>query len=365
MILLILLTQLMANPQDWGVGTLMGALNRSYSFPRGKGGVYDIPSTQTMTGIMPIYFSKKNHPADLIIILPGVFGSAESRINTTNLEVVEKFDVHVLSVPNFFAEKYIKQKPLYSKDPVALDLKIINESIDWAIKKIGRQNINKIHLFAESLGSFMASGLYAVDSQTSKPLINGEILLMWPPLDIKVAVNNFDHIIDFYRAYASECSFWNLVQISLKDRWHKDLSKHEILCARSFMLIKGFVSTISRVSKEFNPLFSDQRNHLKFESFIDAYSPAMNEMLIRHDMRLSLAYWLDQGQKRNPRPVTIFSGRTDFLNWGLSMDEWLKGRPGEYVYENFSWGGHSGPIGYPDGEKKIIEWLKKVINKDA
>jgi hypothetical protein len=353
---LLLIQLAFAQPQDWGVGTLMGAVRRAYSNPRGEGGLYEVESVHFATKKIPLYLRAQEYKTDLVILLPGVFGRAESRINTSNVELIERAGMHVLSVPNFFSETYVRQKPLYDKDPVEMDLKVIHESLTWAMKKIGPEKINRVHLMAESLGSFMAAGFYAMDAKAEKR-VNGKILLMWPPMDLKVAVNNFDHIIGFYRKYDGPCSWWDLIELTIKDYYGYDFSNEDILCARKKMLIDGFTKAIERVTEEFDLYFAKLKSDHDFYHFIEAYSPAMKQMLDRHDMKLNLAFWIDQAERKNPLPITIFSGPTDFLNWGQSWSEWLKGRPGQISYIEFSWGGHSGPIGYPEGEAKIMEWL--------
>lgn len=350
-------------PHHWGVATVMGAKRRIQNNPILHGANYDMPSPYFKAGSVPIYISRSSlELAPLVILFPGIFGTADDRLSSDTVDLLQKRNVHIISIPNFFNQIYVRRVPLYdSGEPSRIDLKIAFDAIDWAVKKIGQKNISTTHLIGESLGTFMASGVYALDAELPKPRINGSILLMFPPMDLHYTIQNFDKIIHEFEKPFKECSrlSWLFEFITTSDS-EASYSKSFDECTSAFMLHTGFVGTIAKVVDEFNSELSQKTQELDFTNFLKAYNPKLLSTVEAHHPDVVLATWLDQGILKNPRPLKIITAKDDFLNWGRDWDQWIKERHySKLDVHIFPYGGHCGPLGYQEGKDVIIDFAKR------
>lgn len=349
-------------PQDWGVSTVMGVKRRIQDRMIFLGGSYKMPSEHFKHGSLPIYISRSSKTvAPLVILFPGIFGIADDFVNKDSIDYLQKRDLHIVSIPNFFNKIYIRRGPLYQGENVSqLDLQIAREAIDWAILKIGKDKISTINLMGESLGTFVALGVYQQDSKLITPLINGSIVLLFPPLDLHHTIKNFDQIIHDYKQHFNDCSRMSwLIELLKKGDSEALYSQNFNECTKAFLLHAGFVDSIGKVSREFNPALK-KPEEMNFTKFLKSYNPKLLDSVAKHSPEVILATWLDAAILKNPRPIKIISAEDDFLNWGMDWKTWsLERNYKELDMTIFKNGGHCGPLGYPEGKEVISEFLTK------
>ena len=321
--------------------TFWGGLRRALHWKSHKGSLIDL----TVPGFrksLPVYLSQKEEKLDLYLFYPGVFGKPDGKITPLMIDTLEKMNVHVLVIPDIVAETYLISRPASPGDNLQRERKNQNDILKYALEKIGKKNISKIHLVAESLGCFQAANLdFKFDSMT----------LLWPPLYLDRSIKRFDYLINKNLPdVQTKCYYWwKWPKITYEVKWldlPQGLEAQDKDCLGAWVIAEGFVTSIKNTSRiyleEHKKVVPDIHT---FTEFVKTVLPDFSEPIEAKDEELSLTHLL----KRVPTPkskIRITSSVDDFLNDPQEWDELLKNhpelRPGFYLH---NWGGHCGPIG--------------------
>ncbi|MBY0516287.1 MAG: hypothetical protein K2P81_05230 [Bacteriovoracaceae bacterium] len=280
------------------------------------------------------------------------------------INLLEDLGGHVLVVPNLLSPSYISSHPLYKEDPIALEIQVMEQAVDFAQGQI-KENVSQIYVVAESLGTAIASAWVAYDTQHKKRV--HDLTLLWPPMDLSYAMKNFDAIIDEHRPSTESCSVftkvWAIGREFLLQEYPSSLSKEEEFCLGGLVLVDGFVKATQRSWSAHNEIVkSNLSEPVGFEDFFRKYRPELWKLLEAKDKRLRLEHWLREIRLAPDFHLRIMTSQNDFLNRGL---DWKKLKD-EFKLSNnelviIPWGGHSGPVGmsiFP----QILNWTFNEAN---
>ena len=339
-------------------GTLWGGVHRAIDWPSTRGEMIDF-SIQGLTDKLEIYVSKNDHPSDLIIYYPGVFGRAEGKISKHAIKALETKDAHVVFLPNLLAADYLKVKPKSNGHAVDSERQIQRAMFFEVLNYIGRKNIKKIHLMAESLGSLQLLFTFTPEDFIQQSVET--VTFLWPPLKIQEAVTRFDQLIHKSLVIEKTCTYWwkwpkYLWELRFKET-PDGLSDEDKNCLGAWGITSGFVKMINNTSKEVFDHHDKDHDVLPatFYDFMKIVTPEIYQVIKYDHKKLELAHLLKPFQSQSSK-INIYSSENDFLN---SLQEWDELKK---IYPEFSsnihlykWGGHSGVIGRPGFLNEVIK----------
>jgi hypothetical protein len=335
-----------------GLATFWGGYRRWKKFSDNRSKPTAWKSGQFHTGELPIYFSPQDKAAPLLVFMPGIFGETSRGLTPPTIEMLEALGMHLLVVPNVISTEYIRARPRYEGDVVAAQVAVMEQLLDQALAKLGAR-ATEVHVLAESLGTAVGSAWGAHDANTRRRIVS--LTLLHPPQDLPVAMKNFDIIIEAHRPWLGRCGAPNMFLRLIEGFMLKDvpsnLTVEEKKCFGAEVLVKSFLRSAvlnhaayvetEKISTKFRPnSFTDLFSH---------YRPELWQLLEKRDERLTLSHWVKQMHQLGRPHLRILSSQNDFLNDGLSWDEFR--RVTELPAESLivlPWGGHSGPIGMPE-----------------
>jgi hypothetical protein len=328
--------------------TFWGGFRRTTHWASNKGNMVNM-TPQGFLQPVPVYVQSNNKKRDLVIFYPGVFGKPDGKISPQVIDELEKRDVHVAAVPNLLATTYLTSRPKVKGDPFAAEKENQQQIFLEIIKTVKVENINKIHVVAESLGCLQA--MTTLTPHSPGPIEVDSITLLWPALYLDRAVKRFDFLIAKSVCQHNSCTYWwkwPFVAFEvLNQTVPTGLSNSDKECLGAWGIAVGFVEAISKTSVVVAENDSVTLKHIPetFTQFVETVTPEMKSHMQAHDKRLSLDYLLGLYQKDLSK-IRFVSSVDDFLN---TPQEWetLKSKHPlikSQVYL-FSWGGHSGPVG--------------------
>jgi hypothetical protein len=98
-----------------------------------------------------------------------------------------------------------------------------------------------------------------------------------------------------------------------------------------------------------------------FEDFFRNYRSEIWNLIEKKDEVTRLETWIKKIKKTENFPLTILTGRNDFLNSGVDLEKFkINSNLNDSQLVIFPWGGHSGPIGM-DKFYKIIQFFSPAI----
>lgn len=323
--------------------TFWGGLRRAIYWSHHKGKIIHLKPKNFELEI-PIYLSFSNQKKDLVFFYPGVFGLADGEVTPVIIDVIEKKNLHLAVIPNITSSQYqlaIQKNALDPFQQEGINQLNIFEKI---IESVGRENIAKIHIIGESLGSFQV--MTAVTENSFKSHEISSITLMWPPLILDQAIKRFDQLISKSLSHLDRCSFWwKWPSIIWETKFNQlpDLSYENKTCLGSLIIGGVFVRAIKKNAQEI--LKRDQSIPSNFSDFTSVIMPETGKLLSKKDERLSLFYQLKKIPSFHSK-LFFISSRDDFLNDKSDWELMLLSFP--HLEQNiflFDWGGHSGPVG--------------------
>lgn len=338
-----------------GFTTFWGGVKRRFSESGEKGEKIEIPlENQFKTKKLEVYFYEGKKKGPLNIFFPGIFGSINGALAPAMINLLEKFEGHVLVIPNFLSKTYIKADPIYESSPEQLDIKIAEDIIKSIILKIPSEKLKGINLFAESLGSFVAAGVLSKISNDKKLKVHPmKVTLMWPPSNLSLSLKNFDGGISKTLKIYENCSFIpNAIKVGyyfLYQDIPKGMSKSFIDCMESYMYHFAFVESIENSFEAFKETkkIEDEELPKNFNTFFNNYNKSFAELIKNNAPELKIKYWLKKRNFENTE-VRIITSQDDFINTGV---DWNKTIEESYLGNNniiiLPWGGHSGGLAMP------------------
>lgn len=334
--------------------TFWGGFRRGVGLTTNKGSMQDLNLAGFRKEI-PVYLQFSKQKRDLIIFYPGVFGKPDGFISPQVINEIERNDIHVASIPNLLSPTYLSARPKSSDD--ALKSEVANQKaiLDEIYNKIGKHNIDRVHVIAESLGSFQALTVHSASQEKIASLT-----LLWPPLFLNRAVARFDDLIKESRPHLKTCSlWWKFPQIIYATKFQPlpdALNADDKKCLGYWVIGSSFVDAIKETALE-TASFNDTDVPLTFTDFVAKVTPEIVETMNKQDERLSVEFLLKPFQSANTK-IRIVSSNDDFLNKPEEWDQLKLNRPDltANIYL-FSWGGHSGPVGLEQFIETVIEQI--------
>ncbi len=341
-----------------GLGTFWGGFRRYLPITHNDGGLEVLRSKLFAKGKIDIYVSEKKTKAPLYIFMPGIFGQPSRGLTPEMIDHLEAIGGHVLVVPNLLSPSYVAAHPQYGEDPIALEIQVMEEALDFMQQRLGKR-LGRVHVIAESLGTAIGSAWAAYDRTHLRRIY--DLTLFSPPLELPLAMTNFDKIIDEHRPAAARCSsafkLWTMLQNFVFQEYPGPVSAKGRECLGAVVLVDGFVNSAKK----------SWRAHVKvtqakgveptgFESFFRQYRPELWTLIENKDQRLYLGHWMEIIKADKSFPIRIMTSSDDFLNAGLDWNAFQK----TYGLSNeeliiVPWGGHSGAIAVPEFREILRE----------
>lgn len=338
-----------------GLVTFWGGIRRTLMNESTKGNLLKYKNQKYIEAEFTYYQYQTAKNKTLTVFFPGVFGEVDGLITPGMINLLEGFSTDVLVIPNFLALNYIESKPKYKKFNENLDLII---ALDILNKVLKEKDYQKLNITAESLGTMVAAGVIKDIEFSNK--IDG--LLMWPPLEIKTAIDNFDNGIENTLTTYNECGVifnsLKIIKYFIWDEIPKGMDLEFISCMNSYMYHFAFVKPIQKNFKKYAQISHKSFKELpkNFHSFFKSYNPSYYDQIIKKPNSFKLSYWLKERELKNTR-IQVITSSNDFLNRGLDWNLFLKeAKITEKNLYIFKWGSHSGPLG--------INIWKEVFNNE-
>jgi hypothetical protein len=338
-----------------GYVSLWGGIRRKWEGGRLKGELREYFVDNLMTkGKVEVYFYEEQVKAPLTIIFPGIFGKSKDDDLVKNLiGILEAYPTHLAVIPNFLSTEYIEAGPIYQDDVVKTDIHVASLLVQKILKSIS-QDVSEINFVAESLGTFVATAsLVELQKHELFKNIKFNLILMWPPLQLKKVLENFDNNIMATKKTFDECQFWYRYPLAFYHFiWHKKPmtpSVDFIKCMDSYLYHGVFGEGIRKSMKAHHEThkLNQEVNPKNFAEFFKSYNLDFYKMLSNGDERLNLNYWLSK-RNQTQTNVKIVSSRDDFLNEGLDWNEFLRSAYlGEENLILLPWGAHSAGLALP------------------
>ena len=347
-----------------GLATFWGGFKRSMGINFNNGDTIAWKTPLFKQGHLPIYFSENASKAPLVVFMPGIFGATLRGLTPPTIERLEQMGVHVLVVPNLVSDQYVHAYPLYRGNIVENEAQVLESALEFALAKLPGK-VTKVHVIAESLGTVVAAGWTAWDSSHKKRI--NSLTLMSPPLDLSSAMTNFDNIINEYRPDLNKCSrasmYWRVLTEFILREIPRDFPIQEKRCIAAVVLVEAFLKSAQSAYLAHTVTLDDKSAYTvrSFEDFFRRYRPELWSMLERKDAGLKLATWIKIIRQNSQMPVRILTSKDDFLNRGLTWNDFLNDTQlsNDHLFI-FSWGGHSGMIATPELDKVLKEVIDSI-----
>ncbi len=329
-----------------------GGIRRSFGNRDIKGSILPVEIPKLFKEKLDIYYFEDKQSDRLNVFFPGVFGPVENGITKRMINILENLEGSLLVIPNFFSAPYIKSSPIYKENSLLTDMEVPILLINKYVKER-----KEVHLYAESLGSYIGSSTLArLSNSTEYATTKFSLTLLFPPIEIHNALVHFDENIIRTKPVRENCNiFFNAIKtayIFVKDFYPKTLKKDYVDCMESFFYHEAFVKSING-SYEESPSYDDSRKIETFFEYLKETRPSLYKNVKARHPETTLSYWLNKRNKKNSE-IRILSAEDDFLNKSLSWDIFLKSvNLSSDSLILLPTGGHSGALGMPIWPKAL------------
>jgi hypothetical protein len=336
--------------------TFWGGLNRYMKPYWHEGKMTLLKSDSVLSESLPVYMTKKEGKAPLVILFPGVFGKPDGMIVPGMIHEIEKLKTHVIVFPSLISESYLGiRKNKSSTDIWSEEAQNQISLVKAAIELIGEDKIESISLIAESLGSWQAIMLLEGDFKFSS------FVLLAPPLHLNHAVDRFDDLLVKNSKIFNECSYWwkwpFIIGKFYQEKMPNLVEAQDNECLGAYG-IHSFEKSIAKVSKKIFEKKELKKDEPKtFRGFVEAVMPEFLPVFDPNNEKLSILAWREKILQRSTS-FKIVSAEDDFLN---SKEEWaqfLKEKSPQQEVIIYPYGGHSGLIGEDDFWQKLLKDFK-------
>ena len=207
----------------------------------------------------------------------------------------------------------------------------------------------------------LAAAVYALDQQRSSPVIDGDLTLFSPPIDMNDAIANLDLGIDRTQAlYEAQCTTRKddiqLVESLIFHSSQPQMDNETVVCSEPLVFHsfqERLVQSIQLLHnlKNLGTIPTDPaelakwKKNLRFATVIPEFTPENVGFL--KDGTASLIHWLGLLPPNALAKVRVMTAQDDFLNQGVA---WPVGQ-GVITPRNLieiPWGGHTGYILLPE-----------------
>lgn len=326
--------------------------------PSLKGKFLTFKTPETKTGHVKAYLHVHpgTRPVPFFIYFPGIFGDLGDKITDDFVSKLESIDAHVLVIPNFLSDNWVRFGPLYDRHPAKTEILLISAIWKEVSKLIPLNHMTGMHIIGESLGSLLATA-FSAQAELSQHHPS-TLTLLWPPAKLDLAMENLDVYLE--NSHKNTCSdflaFPLFMGYFLIPETPAGISEDHAKCLGAWGAQKGFVKNLDKITDTLVQLSAGRPFRSKnFRHFFENMYKPLWKIIEEKDESLDLSFWLKTIKDKKPNVnLRILTSYDDFLNKGLSLPEVIRragyGQDSIFV---FDWGGHGGPI----GTKEFVEIL--------
>lgn len=310
-----------------------------------------------------LYAHKSEPGSDLLIFLPGIFGTHEDSLSVWVLNHFENSGFHVGSIPNFLSEEYVAAGANYTREnALSLDPSAAVEAIEKIVQRVGAKGIKNIILLGESLGAHLLGRLASQDIPARIGSKLKKAIFLWPPLDVGDSLSVFDKRASASKKDYDSCHYIFRLPLFFKYFWWQDtpsgMESVDRRCFGAYLFHGAFLESMEDVFKVYAQNSKAQNSQgenaqeppKSFSSFVQLYNPYFAKALKENKRDLKLSYWLGKWEKKEGVDLKIASSVDDFINdkneWSSIKNKFL-----------FDWGEHCAPISLPG--------FMKILTKEA
>jgi hypothetical protein len=290
--------------------------------------------------------------APLMVILPGIFGSAFNENQLAKADDFYKNGYHVLILSNPWNSDLLQDGPQNKPGDIENEGQWVLEAIRQTLAHdLSVNNISTINLYGESYGAFLSAIATGLDNP-NQPLVTGKVMLASPPLNLMSALHGLDSIADQTDPVAADCKK-NEFKVGLNFMHAKteaDLTEYSISCAEylvSMTFNGGLAAAMTDIQKTDLEVPRGPFD-VRFSYYSAYFAPAQDVKCSTTD-KCKLSYWIKQANLvKGGAVINIVAAKDDFLNAGVTggwdnITPLLADPAKQLVLLN--WGGHLGYVG--------------------
>lgn len=313
----------------------------------------------------------KNAP--LMVILPGIFTSSDDNTSLALAVAFNQRGYHVVIVPNGWSKEFIDKsaRPMGDLDYEAdVVLRVISQ---FQTKLRNQGVLGRTQLLGVSYGGFLGSMVAYRDFSEGHNLIDGQVIVLGAPFNMKWALQNLDTYMDRSDSFAKKrtgfadamsksffCNGYEELKIDVNKPLDKASFSNYSKVAQHLVIQRGFKTylknAITKVDgNEYSnlslptliPNNTNSKNYrqwekrVRFKRYFNDYD--LNALLNKYsDHSAYLAHWVNSANFYGEKKILVMQANNDFLNDNIpakKMDEALLvlHRGGHLGYASWEW----------------------------
>jgi hypothetical protein len=163
-----------------------------------------VPSPYFHSGKRRVVFYRQPFSADLVIVLPGIFNNLRDGIPFSMITNLGRRGYHVLHVPNSWSLDYQEDNPKSLPANFEEEAATALDTIRFIVHREQAAGWKgRVHVLAESYGSYLAAVVMARDAGSPDPVLSGQVTVVGPPTSMLQGIEHIDSILDGNSALAS------------------------------------------------------------------------------------------------------------------------------------------------------------------
>lgn len=300
---------------------------------------------------MKVFLRKQDHPAPLLVFIPGVFANANDGIARGTIKWFSEMGYHVLTIPNFWSRDFAKAAPIFQGQYPDGEAKTIRELVKSVIaNELGKKNVSSVQIMGESLGALTVAVVYSRDSRSLQPIFTGGATLTWPPIALHAAMAKLDDMMASTQSIYETTCHHSIKRLITKWRIFRGdyllkPTQEEIECAPAIVAQYSFRKELVKLAQTINDVEHLHRqvpSDLTFSDFVKTFAPRYSGALSPSDHNGQIEYWLRETDARAAMNIRILTSEDDFLNQRASWNFTGFFAPAKSQMINAHWGGHIG-----------------------
>lgn len=346
--------ELMDDP--W-IATAWGALKARRFFKFGGVSEARVPSKYFEKGYLRVVFRPYPGPAPLIVFAPGIFNNLKDPTCQRAVKTFARRGYHVVVVPNSWGVDYASHRPRFLPGDFQAEARVLLAVIRNVRDRLGPRQIESINIVGESYGAVLSAVAAALDAESKAPLIDGNVTLFSPPVDVRLSLPLMDQLLDAnedtYREHCRKRGMWAVLDV-IRAKVMEDIRPRTKECVESLLVFEGFHKWLKALArglvkhKLVDPALAERYDSralqtIRFTTFERDFTPANYERILEGEG--SLPYWVSRAERAGFTRIRILAAMNDFLNKPWQWEE-LAGL-GSRRLLLLPTGGHLGYIGLP------------------
>lgn len=327
-------------------------------------------------------------PAPLMVLLPGIFTSSDDNASLALATAFHKQGYHVVIVPNGWSREFIDKslRPMgdldYESDVV---LRVIRQ-FQARLRQAGA--LGRTQMLGVSYGGFVGSMVAYRDTHEGHNLIDGQVILLGAPLNMRWAMQNLDSQMDDSEEFAQQrngfadllsknffCNQYEKLELNNSQPDGHEKFKSHGQVARHLVIQQGFRKYLKDAVTQIDgneypnhklPLlipdmaesqdYSSWSQQVRFNRYFEDYD--LQDLLNKYsNEKAFLSYWVNGANQYAENKVLVMEATNDFLNEKIplkTMQEALLMLPR---------GGHVGYAAWEWTQNLIFYMLQKDLKQ--